>query len=177
MMSTMKFDKVMAMSMVLLMLVVSSSSSVDAFSGRVNQPTRTLTRTRTRKPIQQPSPCWNDLFDEKMVEDLQNQHLQMMQMHKQQQQIQSMLYPVTMPPSSASRTTATTKFTAATTTTMNMNKNYNAVNGIYDKFHDDLNQINIQLLRSKVSFLSRLLPQNKKQYIDRFVDFLIDFIL
>ena len=175
MMSTMKFDKVMAMSMVLLMLVV-SSSSVDAFSAKVNQPTRT--RTRTRKPIQQPSPCWNDLFDEKMVEDLQNQHLQMMQMQKQQQQQQSMLSSVTMPPSSASRTTATTKFTAATTTTMNMNKNYNAVtNGIYDKFHDDLNQINIQLLRSKVSFLSRLLPQNKKQYIDRFVDFLIDFIL
>jgi hypothetical protein len=176
-MSTMKFDKVMAMSMVLLMLVVSSSSSVDAFSGRVNQPTRTL--TRTRKPIQQPSPCWNDLFDEKMVEDLQNQHLQMMQMQKQRQQQQSsMLSSVTMPPSSASRTTATKKFTAATTTTMNMNKNYNAVtNGIYDKFHDDLNQINIQLLRSKVSFLSRLLPQNKKQYIDRFVDFLIDFIL
>ena len=168
-MSTMKFDKVMAMSMVLLMLVVSSSSSVDAFSGRVNQPTR----TRTRKPIQQPSPCWNDLFDEKMVEDLQNQHLQMMQMQKQQQQQQSMLSSVTMPPSSASRTTATTKFTAAT-----MNQNYNAVyNGIYDRFHDDLNQINIQLLRSKVSFLSRLLPQNKKQYIDRFVDFLIDFIL
>jgi len=220
---------VMAMSMV---------SSVDAFSGVVNQQTRTL--TRSRQPSQQPSsPLLPPLAylmregddvdafvggdskkttpsmttstiiptstststgtattgtinnDEKMIEDLQNQHLQMMQMMQQQQQQvrqqkqqqRKSLYSVTMPPlhqillpSGSASPTATVKFTDTTTMNLNMNMNGNAI-GIYDKLHDDLNQINIRLLRSKVAFIRRLLPKNKKQYVERFVNFMIKFIL
>jgi len=227
---------VMAMSMVLLLVASSSTKSVDAFSGVVNQQTRTLTRT-TRQPSQQPSSLLppmayliregadvdvdvdalvvdgnindneedtltlytptpsatiipttttgtinlNNYVDEMMIEDLQDQHLQMMQMQQQVQQQQLSLYnsvPMPLLPQillPSARTTATIKFTSATTT-MNKNKNDNVV-GIYDRLHDDLNQINIRLLRSKVSFIRRLLPQIKKQYIERFVDFLIKFVL
>ena len=82
-------------------------------------------------------------------------------------------YSVTIPlpqillPSSTSPTTTATITAVAT----------NNYVGIYDQLHDDLTYINIQLLRSKVSFIHRLLPKNKKQHIERFVNFLIKFIL
>jgi len=144
----------------------------------------------------------NYVVEEKaMIDDLQNQHLQMMQMQQQSQQKHqssslSLLYSATTPPTisyvyapSSGAPTLTTgtaiippssmtmrsarTITAATTN----NNNVNVGSGIYDKLHDDLNQLNIQLLRSKVSFIRRLLPKNKKQYIERFVDFMIKFIL
>merc|ERR1712238_458444 len=123
----------------------------------------------------------NNYVDEKMIEDLQNQHLQMMQMQQQQQHQTS--YSVTIPLVSYAPSSSTSPFTATaipssmtvmstiTAATNNVN-----ISGIYDKLHDDLTYINIQLLRSKLSFLHRLLPKNKKQ-IDRFVNFLIQFIL
>merc|ERR1711957_686172 len=105
---------------------------------------------------------------------------QQQQVHQQQQQQRKSLYSVTLPPlhqillpSASTSPTAIVKFTD---TTMTMTMNGNAI-GIYDKLHDDLNQINIRLLRSKVAFIRRLLPKNKKQYIERFVDFLIKFVL
>merc|ERR1719491_466301 len=112
----------------------------------------------------------NNYVDEKMIEDLQNQHLQMMQM-QQQQQYQSP-YSVTIPlpqillPSTSPTTTAT--ITAVAT---------NNYIGLYDKLHDDLTYLNIQLQRSEVSFIHRLLLKNKKQHIEQLVNFLIKFIL
>merc|ERR1712194_931731 len=96
---------------------------------------------------------------------------QMMKMQQQQHQHQSS-YSVTVPlpqiplPSTSPTTTAT--ITAVAT-----NNNYV---GIYDQIHDDLTYLNVQLLRSKVAFMHRLLPKNK-QSIERLVNFLIKFIL
>jgi len=142
----------------------------------------------------------NNYVEEKaMIDDLQNQHLQMMQMqqqhkHKQQSSL-SLLYSATTPPtisyvyapsSGAPALTTGTAIIPPSSMTMSMRStitaaattnNNNLGSGIYDKLHDDLNQLNIQLLRSKVSFIRRLLPKNKKQYIERFVDFMIQFIL
>merc|ERR1712238_363917 len=109
---------------------------------------------------------FNNYVDEKMIEDLQNQHLQMMQMQQQHQS-----YSVTVPlpqivlPSAA----AATIIAVAT--------NSDTMVGIYDKLHDDLAYLNVQLLRSKMSFIHRLFPKNKKQHIERFVNILIKFIL
>mmetsp|Transcript_53407 Transcript_53407/g.61671 ORF Transcript_53407/g.61671 Transcript_53407/m.61671 type:complete len:162 (+) Transcript_53407:154-639(+) len=130
----------------------------------------TSTRTRTGTDTMGSSINLNNYVDEKMIEDLQNQHLQMMEMQQHHQQQSS--YSVTIPlpqillPSTSPTTTAT--ITAVAT---------NNYVGIYDQLHDDLTYINIQLLRSKVSFIHRLLPKNKKQSIERFVNFLIKFIL
>jgi len=136
----------------------------------------------------------NNFVDEKMIEDLQNQHLQMIQMQQQQvhQHQQQSLYTFKIPSvsyaqplSSVSPITATATATATaiippsmtmmSTITAVATNNVNMA-GIYNKLHDDLTYINIQLLRSKLAFLHRLLPKNKKQ-IDRFVNFLIQFIL
>merc|ERR1712238_519505 len=126
--------------------------------------------TSTRTDTAGSTISFNNYVDEKMIEDLQNQHLQMIQMEQQQQQQSS--YSVTIPlpqillPSTSPPTTATV--TAVAT---------NNYIGLYDQLHDDLTYLNIQLLRSKVAFLHRLLPKNKKQSIERFVNFLIKFIL
>merc|ERR1712238_438173 len=105
-----------------------------------------------------------------MIEDLQNQHLQMMQMQQQQQQQSSYSVSIPLPqivlPSTSPPTTAA--ITAVAT---------NNYVGTYDRLHDDLTYLNIQLLRSKVAFMHLLLPKNKKQSIERFVNFLIRFIL
>jgi len=196
-------------------IILATVIEVDAFSGVVvSQRTRPPTRTRTR---QQPSqlqeasllsPCalsylirdgddefvdnnnnGDDFFDQNMIDDLQNQHLQLMQMqqqvHQQVQQQQSYsitpLLPKIIVPSASPVVTITN--TAATT--MNNNNN-NVVNGIYSYYdnlysHDDndLNKLNISSLHSKVSFIRRLLLQPKimKQYINRLVKLLIKFIL
>merc|ERR1712238_352585 len=111
---------------------------------------------------------FNNYVNEKMIEDLQNQHLQMMQIKQQQHQA---AYSVTIPrpqivlPSAA----AATILAVAT--------NSDTMVGIYDKLHDDLAYLNVQLLRSKMSFIHRLFPKNKKQHIERFVNILIKFIL
>jgi len=125
----------------------------------------------------------NNYVDEKMIEDLQNQHLQMMQMQQQQQPQHQTSYSVTIPlvnyaPSSSTSPFTVTAIPSSMTMMSTITAATNNVNmsGIYDKLHDDLTYINIQLLRSKLSFLHRLLPKNKKQ-IDRFVNFLIQFIL
>ena len=128
----------------------------------------------------------NNFVDENMIEDLQNQHRQMIQMqqqqvhHHQQQSLYSfkILSVSSYAPSSSSVSpiTATAIIPSSMTMMSTITAATNNVGGIYDKLHDDLTYINIQLLRSKLSFLHRLLPKNKKQ-IDRFVNFLIKFIL
>ena len=127
----------------------------------------------------------NNYVEENMIADLQNQHVQMMRQMQQQQQ-QSSLYSVTIPPvssyaapsSSPSPILATAAAIPLSMTMMStITAATNNVGGIYDKLHDDLTYINIQLLRSKLAFLHRLFPQNKKHMIDRFVNFLIQFIL
>mmetsp|Transcript_53408 Transcript_53408/g.61672 ORF Transcript_53408/g.61672 Transcript_53408/m.61672 type:complete len:160 (+) Transcript_53408:154-633(+) len=153
---------------------------IDAFNNDDSKKTTTTattapstsipTSTRTRTGTMGSSINLNNYVDEKMIEDLQNQHLQMMQMQQQQQHQSS--YSVTIPlPQILLLSTSPT--TTATITAVATN-NYV---GIYDQLHDDLTYINIQLLRSKVSFIHRLLPKNKKQHIERFVNFLIKFIL
>merc|ERR1719491_2125960 len=90
----------------------------------------------------------------------------MMQMQQQQeQQHQSSSYSVTIPrPQILLPSAAAATIIAVATNSDNMV-------GIYDQLHDDLTYLNIQLLRSKVAFLHRLLPPNKKQHIERFVNF------
>jgi len=128
----------------------------------------------------------NNFVEENMIEDLQNQHRQMIQMqqqqvhHHQQQSLHSFKIPSvsSYAPSSSSVSSITAAAIIPSSMTMmsTITAATNNVGGIYDKLHDDLTYINIQLLRSKLSFLHRLLPKNKKQ-IDRFVNFLIKFIL
>jgi len=148
----------------------------------------------------------NNYVDDKMIDDLQGQHdehLQLMQMqmqqqqvpHQQQQQHSLLSYSVTDPllptilfPSTAAPTTAislmmtmmsstrtTTTTTAIATATATMNRNGHDKNGVgvgtYNKLHDDLNRLNMRLL------LHRLFPNNKKQHIERLVNFLIKYIL
>mmetsp|Transcript_31533 Transcript_31533/g.33870 ORF Transcript_31533/g.33870 Transcript_31533/m.33870 type:complete len:242 (+) Transcript_31533:63-788(+) len=127
------------------------------------------TSTRTRTDTMGSSINFNNYVDEKMIEDLQNQHLQMMQMQLQQQQQSS--YSVTIPQPQVLQPSATAATIIAVAT------NSDTMVGIYDQLHDDLTYLNIQLLRSKVSFMYRLLPKNKKQHIERFVNLLIKFIL
>ena len=91
--------------------------------------------------------AWDDLM---MIEDLQEQHVQL-------QQAESVL-------------TRTTSLTADST---------KEEDDDYTQLHDDLMRINIRLFRSKLSpFLRIVLSQETtKQMVDRFVDFLINFIL
>merc|ERR1712124_232308 len=119
-----------------------------------------------------------------MGEDLQNQHQQMIRMLQryQQQQQQQATNSILPPPqqhvpqvllpltTSRSPTTATGSAASLTTATT-------VADGIYDKLHDDLTYINIRLLRSKLSFLHRIFPKSKKTHVERFVNFLIKFIL
>mmetsp|Transcript_8794 Transcript_8794/g.8622 ORF Transcript_8794/g.8622 Transcript_8794/m.8622 type:complete len:224 (+) Transcript_8794:86-757(+) len=130
-------------------------------------PTNTRTRTDMVGTIN-----LNNYVDEKMIEDLQNQHRQMMEMQQQHQHQSS--YSVTIPlPQILLPSTSPTPTETATITTAVATNNYVE---IYGQIHDDLTYLNIQLLRSKVSFMYRLLPKNK-QSIERFVNFLIKFIL
>merc|ERR1712161_148154 len=131
----------------------------------------TRTRTDTAGTIN-----FNNYVNEKMIEDLQNQHLQMMEMQQQQHQ-QPSSYSVTIPlPQILLPSMTLSSPTTATITTAVATNNYD-VGSYYEQLHDDLTYLNIQLLRSKVAFLHRLLPQHKKQHIERFVNFLIQFIL
>eukprot|EP00751_Fragilariopsis_kerguelensis_P034854 CAMPEP_0170934592 /NCGR_PEP_ID=MMETSP0735-20130129/18462_1 /TAXON_ID=186038 /ORGANISM="Fragilariopsis kerguelensis, Strain L26-C5" /LENGTH=257 /DNA_ID=CAMNT_0011337875 /DNA_START=156 /DNA_END=929 /DNA_ORIENTATION=+ len=139
----------------------------------------------------------NNNVEEKMIEDLQNQHGQMRQMqqqvHHQVQHQTTSLYSVATPPVSYAVSSSTSPMTATATAipssmtlmsstitaaaTRTMHNDVTSLAGMYDQLHDDLTYMNIQLLRSKLAFLHRLLPNNKKQMIDRFVNFLIQFIL
>merc|ERR1719491_2217284 len=105
----------------------------------------------------------NNDVEDKMIADLQDQHVQMRQMQQQHHQVHQQSSPFTATAIIPSSMTMMNTITAATTT--------DNMAGVYDKLHDDLTYVNIQLLRSKLSFLHRLLPKNKKQ-IDRFVNFL-----
>jgi len=127
------------------------------------------TSTRTRTGTMGSSINLNNYVDEKMIEDLQNQHLQMMQMQQQQQHQSS--YSVTIPQPQILQPSA-----AAAATIIAVATNSDTMVGIYDQLHNDLTSLNIRLLRSKVSIMHRLLPKNK-QSIERFVNFLIKFIL
>jgi len=127
-------------------------------------PTSTRTRTDTAGTIN-----FNNYVDKKMIKDLQNQHLQMMQMQQQQQ---NPSYSVTI-----SRPQIVLPSAAAAATIIAVATNSDTMVGIYDQLHDDLTYLNIQLLRSKVSFMHRLFPKNKRQYIERFVNMMIKFIL
>ena len=97
--------------------------------------------------------AWDDLM---MIEDLQEQHVQL-------QQAESVLTRTTSLTASSSSSAASTR------------------EGVddYTQLHDDLTRINIRLFRSKLSpFLRIVLSQETtKQMVDRFVDFLINFIL
>ena len=81
----------------------------------------------------------------------------------------------------ATATTRTSSSTMSMSMSGNDHRNRVASRGgevdTYEKVYDDLTVLNIQLLRSKVAFLHRLLPQNKKHYMERFVNFLIQCIL
>jgi len=206
----------------------------------IASPTGTIVAP-TPSPVRDPDPTTgtinlNNFVEEKMIEDLQNQHeqLQMMQMQmKQLQQSvqQSSSYSVTSSSDSSvgidntyhdddltelnrrllrskvefirrllplnkkqymerfvnlmiklSTSSSTPAIATTTTTTLNGNDHRNMVPSrggadTYDKLYDDLTYLNIQLLRSKVAFLHRLFPQNKKHYMERFVNFMIQFML
>jgi len=106
--------------------------------------------------------AWDDLM---MIEDLQEQHVQL-------QQAESVLTMTTSLTASSSSASSTTRKTGIRGSTKEEDDDYT-------QLHDDLTRINIRLFRSKLSpFLRIVLSQETtKQMVDRFVDFLINFIL
>ena len=106
--------------------------------------------------------AWDDLM---MIEDLQEQHVQL-------QQAESVLTRTTALTASSSSAASSTRKTSIRGSTKEEDDDYT-------QLHDDLTRINIRLFRSKLSpFLRIVLSQETtKQMVDRFVDFLINFIL
>merc|ERR1712238_618691 len=168
-----------------LAYLMRKGDDIDAFNNNDDSKKTTATAapstsiprsTRTRTDTTGSTISLNNYVDEKMIADLQNQHLQMMEIQQRQQQPPSsysvtiLLSHILLPSMTLSSPTTTTITTAVATTN-------DDVGSYYEQLHDDLTYLNIQLLRSKVAFLHRLLPQHKKQHIERFVNFLIQFIL
>ena len=152
--------------------------STTGFASTTDEETTTIGSTVTRMSSTLPIPtmiptvdsvinlnnqyAWDDLM---MIEDLQEQHVQL-------QQAESVLTRTTALTASSSSAASSTRKTSIRGSTKEEDDDYT-------QLHDDLTRINIRLFRSKLSpFLRIVLSQETtKQMVDRFVDFLINFIL